>query len=315
MNKHKKYKRQEDNNKKTKPFVINLVIQLCILVMVITSTAIITTMIVAPKESNDYEIDTNVSAAVLEEPEEDVEEIEEFEVPKIFEKSSMQNALEKLAEDNKDVQEILKRADEYPEEILEVLCYEPEDKLIEFVKGYPDAGKKVYGDITKEEMMEEYPLLLQFDKRWGYYPYGKSNIARSGCGPTAISMISVALTGNKDNTPDKVADYAMENGYYIEDQGTAWSLFNRRLNDFGISGQILYVGEDNMKRALDAGHPILVSLGPGKFTKNGHLIVIVGYEKDKYIIRDPGSTKRSQKLWSFKELAPEMLNLWEFSPI
>ena len=38
-----------------------------------------------------------------------------------------------------------------------------------------------------------------------------------------------------------------------------------------------------MKAELDAGHPIVVNVGPGDFTDTGHFMVITGYDDGKRI--------------------------------
>lgn len=49
-------------------------------------------------------------------------------------------------------------------------------------------------------------------------------IGLSGCGPTCLSMVLLALTEDEEATPYEVARFSEENGYYVEGSGTAWSL-------------------------------------------------------------------------------------------
>lgn len=68
-----------------------------------------------------------------------------------------------------------------PSELLEMLERNPD--MADFVAGYPTADRKKVGSFSRDEIDADHPLLLQWDKRWGYYPYGESIIAVSGCGP------------------------------------------------------------------------------------------------------------------------------------
>ena len=85
--------------------------------------------------------------------------------------------------------------------------------------GYLIADKSAHGELTKKECEGKIPLLLQWDRRWGYVSYGSSDIGLSGCAPTCLSMVIVGLTGNRNATPDKIAEYAQENGYYLKGTG------------------------------------------------------------------------------------------------
>ena len=64
-------------------------------------------------------------------------------------------------------EEIYNSAQEYPEKLIAALCNNPE--MYEFVKGYPQSDGTVSGGISSQELDEDYPLFLQWDKRWGYY--------------------------------------------------------------------------------------------------------------------------------------------------
>ena len=81
------------------------------------------------------------------------------------------------------------------------------------------------------------PLLLQWDERWGYAIYRDNMIAINGCGPTALAMVAAGLTGDAGITPDRVARYAAEQGYYEGDAGTSWTLMTEGAAAFGVIGQ------------------------------------------------------------------------------
>lgn len=72
------------------------------------------------------------------------------------------------------------------------------------------------GSITSQENTESCMLFLQWDKRWGYVPYGQSNIGISECGPACLSMVLYGLTRDKNLTPDALAGQAMNGGSILK---------------------------------------------------------------------------------------------------
>lgn len=231
--------------------------------------------------------------------------------PKTMNSSEALETLESLIVQYPEFEEIYTNADQYPEDLIVALCNNPE--MYEFVKGYPDADTSVSGKFTSQELKEDYPLFLQWDERWGYVPYGGSMIGLAGCGPTCLSMVITALTDSETTTPAEVASYSMSNGYYVEGTGTAWSLMTEGVEHFGVTARELSLDEGVMKNALDQGHPIICSMGPGDFTAVGHFIVIYGYDEDGFKINDPNCVSRSEKRWSYEELSWQIRILWAYS--
>ena len=237
----------------------------------------------------------------------------EVAAPEKLEDSEVRQRLQQLAEQYEDYREIYERMDEYPIELLAALCNNEE--MLDFVKGYLDSNGSVTGGFSLLELAEEHPIILQWDKRWGYAPYGDSDIGMAGCAPTCLSMVVLQLTKDSGATPDKVADYAMENGYYLEGTGTAWSLMTEGGTAFGVKGEEIPLDEARINQALSQGHPVVLSLRPGDFTTEGHFIVLVEKQDGGYVVRDPNSRARSQKLWDYGTLEPQIKNLWEFQRI
>jgi len=50
----------------------------------------------------------------------------------------------------------------------------------------------------------------------------------------------------------------------------------------------------------------------GDFTTTGHIIAITGVSNGKFIINDPASVERSNKLWSYEKIEYQIRNLWSF---
>ncbi len=217
--------------------------------------------------------------------------------------------LDELAEDSEIIRRIREESYLYPDEMLEALANNPEMAL--FVEGYPSSDGEPKGGLTDAERKSEFPLFLQWDPRWGYAEYGDdSNIGLSGCGPTCLSMVLYSLLGEEEQTPDKIAKYAMENGYYMAGTGTAWALMQDYPATYGVEVRQCSASEWSMKNALDKGGLIICSMKPGDFTAGGHFIVIYAYDKEGFRVNDPNCVARSRICWSFDEIGKQIKNMW-----
>lgn len=158
----------------------------------------------------------------------------------------------------------------------------------------------------------EVPFLIQYDSRWAFHTYGDSAMGNTACGPTSLSMVAIGLTGNTEYTPTYVSDFAMNNGYYVNGSGTAWSLFTDGATYFGLIGEAIPLDKDTMCNRLNNGEEIIASMMAGDFTRGGHLIVIHGYGSGGFEVYDPSSIERSEKTWSFDRLNSQIAQLWSF---
>lgn len=174
------------------------------------------------------------------------------------------------------------------------------------------AGEDSTGGTSLNVKKGRIPLLMQYDSRWGNHLYGSGGMGNTGCGPTCLSMVAAGLTGNGDYSPDVVADFAEQNGYYIYGSGTSWSLFTEGADSFGLEGYELPLNESSMKTVLRQGGAVILSVSPGDFTFAGHFIVVSGYENGKYKICDPSSLRRSRELWSSDALLSQTVAAWGF---
>lgn len=215
-----------------------------------------------------------------------------------------------LSEKYPEFKPIYNNRNEYPQEIIKSLCNTPE--MIEFVKGYLDSGNKAKGGLTKKEKQAKIPLLIQWDKRWGYAPYGESDIGMAGCAPTCLSMVIVGLTHDDSVTPYEVAKYAQDNGYYVENTGTSWGLMTEGTADFGVDGREISLDRETVMSNLQQGNPIICSVRPGDFTTEGHFIVLTSAQNNKVKVNDPNSRSRS-RLWDYDKIEGQIKNLWAFS--
>lgn len=164
--------------------------------------------------------------------------------------------------------------------------------------------------MTKDYQAGEVPLLLQWDQRWGYYMYGSSFLGVDGCGPTSVSMVYIALTGDTYKNPYAIAKFSEENGYYAEGFGTSWLLMTEGIKKLGLYSQETVLSESAIQTQLDQGNYIICSVGPGDFTNTGHFLVIRGYTDKGFLINDPNSKKNSEKVWSYDKISTQIKNLW-----
>lgn len=201
----------------------------------------------------------------------------------------------------------------YPEQLLDMLARNEE--MLDYVSDFPQKKGTVSGNTVGEVQKGTFPLLLQWDKRWGYGEYGGSYIAINGCAPTALSMVVAGLTGKNSVTPYKIAKYAEKKGYYVEGVGTSWELMTKGSKHYGVQGTELGLSKDEIFHALEGGNPIICSMLPGDFTTEGHFIVLIGVKDGKIQVNDPNSRARSENLWNYDKLKGQIKNLWVFEEI
>lgn len=199
--------------------------------------------------------------------------------------------------------------EKYPIEILLSLAGNPE--MTDFAYGYLTTDGSVTGGFTEEEQPEDYPLFLQWDVRWGYMPYGERGVVgSSGCGPACLSMAVFYLTGNRECTPDAIAQYSLDEGHYIHGVGTAWALLDNYPTEYGLTVTHPYISEETIKAELDKHNILICSVRPGDFTSEGHFIVIYGYDENGFKINDPKCVYRSRLSWTYEQIKDDIKRIW-----
>ncbi|MEH2943902.1 C39 family peptidase [Lachnospiraceae bacterium KK002] len=213
------------------------------------------------------------------------------------------------AEAERCLQSLKEKGEDYPQELEEMLEHNPE--TADFVAGYPSRadylGKEI--DLTSDYQPGQVPLLMQWDRRWGYDSYGQEMVGVAGCGPTCMTMAYLYLTGDTAMNPRKMAAYAYDSGFYTE-AGTGWDFFIRGAGELGLSGRELPLGETQIKQALDQGGLVICSMRPGDFTTTGHFILLRSYDDNGFYVNDPNSRENSEKQWDFDTLSPQIKCLW-----
>lgn len=201
----------------------------------------------------------------------------------------------------------------YPESLIELLEKNPETK--QFVLDYPEK-KDIYGkiDVSGEITKGEIPYFMQWDERWGYRKYGNNFMAVNGCGPTCLSMVRCGLSGDKKWNPYKVAKMSEEEGYYVNGEGTSWTLMSSGAERIGLTVHQVTFSKEGIQDALEEGHPVICVVGPGDFTTTGHYLVLIGIDDNGEVkIKDPNRRKNTEKTWPIETLMSQIRNLWAYS--
>lgn len=206
--------------------------------------------------------------------------------------------------------QIVENTDAYPLELIDLALRNKE--TIPFVADYPWAHNQATSTNVQQDLQKgTIPLLLQWDKRWGYKRYGNQMMAINGCGPTCLSMVVSYLTQNGRYSPYYMAQYSEQNGYNC-DQGTSWQFMINGARACGVNARQISLDEDIIVSRLIHRQPIICSVSKGTFTSTGHFIVLSEYRNGKIKVLDPNSKKKSD-YYSFEELSSQIKNLWAYS--
>ena len=196
---------------------------------------------------------------------------------------------------------------QYPESLIDLLERNPETE--DFVLNYPfrkDVPKQTFAPDRSQGV----PLLMQWDKQWGYLKYGSDVVGITGCGPVCLAMAGYYVTGSADFSPERMVEFAAKNGYYSAGNGSSWTLISEGGGKLGLTVTEIPLVKKKIMDNLEAGHPIICAMGKGDFTTTGHYIVLAGTEDGLLRVNDPNSYANSEKLWSYEQLESQFRNLW-----
>lgn len=156
------------------------------------------------------------------------------------------------------------------------------------------------------------PYYCQYDKEWALKPYGNGTIKSSGCGPTCCAMIVSYFMKQRITPADIVSKIG--NKYYVSGAGSSWALYPGISREYGFNCRDLGKSMNKVVTELQAGHPVIASVGPGTFTKGGHFIVLTGVNKSGNItVNDPSHPEFCSKSFSPALITRESKNFWSFS--
>ena len=203
----------------------------------------------------------------------------------------------------------IKSSEDYPAILVETAEKCPQ--TIDYVYAYPEKHDKCFDiDLSAEAHGGSVPLFIQWDERWGYREYNESIIGLAGCGPTCLSMVTIYLTGDTTKDPLWMCQFAEAHQFNVPGSGSKWALISEGGRMLGLDVTQIPLDKDRIYRNLDVGNPIIVVVGPGDFTTDGHFLVLTGHDGDKITLNDPNSPTNSQKSWDYDTLAGQIQSLW-----
>lgn len=158
------------------------------------------------------------------------------------------------------------------------------------------------------------PYLYQIDPAYADEQYSNGPMRLQGCGPFALTMAYVDLTGDTSMGPVEMAAYSTKHGYSTDKNGTAWALMSDGVAGLGLSSESIPTSASSIRQALEAGKDVICVMGPGTFTRVGHYIALDGLDgTGNAIVHDSNSYARSQVTWSLDLIASEANAIWALS--
>lgn len=147
----------------------------------------------------------------------------------------------------------------------------------------------------------------QGEEPWADMPYGRDNIDRYGCGPTAMAMAVASLTG-EETDPAVMAEWCVAHGYWASRHGSYLSIVNGVGTAFGLTVESLDItSPEQLNRVLLSGTLIVALMGPGHFTSGGHFILLRGVTlTGEVLVADPNSVERSLTTWDAQLILDEL---------
>lgn len=177
--------------------------------------------------------------------------------------------------------------------------------------GEPEGPTSTPVDLWAKGSM---PYLYQTDPQWADVEYSGGVLSKQGCGPTALDMVYIYLTGDTSYDPAGMAAFATENGYSTDLNGSSWELMTTGAAKLGLTGTMVSATVDSLRAELEAGRPVICVMNPGTFTEVGHYIVLERLAEDgTAVVHDSNSVGRSMRTWSLDLICSEAAGAWSFT--
>lgn len=209
--------------------------------------------------------------------------------------------------------ELGREGSEVTNKIVKLAVSDPEavDYVVDFIGKYPQESAEPYTETVRKG---EVPRLYQWDERWAYVTYSSTTFGCTGCGPTSLSMVYMAVTGKNDKSPADMAQLASRDGFETEYEGTTNQFFVDEAAELGLDVSELDVSSAALSEALEQGMPVICNVGPGDFTLNGHFFVITSLNEDGTVnINDPFSSVNSAQSWDMDRILDQTIALYAYS--
>ena len=211
-----------------------------------------------------------------------------------------------------DAAALAQTGEHYQRKMLELAAKDPEalDYVADFPNRYPASSGSAYSDTVARGSV---PDLKQWDQRWGYVEYCGAALGSTGCCPTSLSMVYMALTGKTDKTPADMAALATADGYAVDGEGTIGEFLVDDAGKLGLACEEFSPSAESLVRYLKNGFVVIVNVGPGDFTDSGHFFVARGVSSDGSIqINDPYSSVNTAKTWDANAIANQSIMMYAF---
>ena len=207
---------------------------------------------------------------------------------------------------------LAKTGEHYQQKMLELAAKDPEalDYVADFPDRYPASSGAAYSDTVARGSV---PDLKQWDQRWGYVEYCGAALGSTGCCPTSLSMVYMALTGKTDKSPADMAALATADGYAVDGEGTIGDFLVDDAGKLGLACEEFSPSAASLVRYLKNGFVVIVNVGPGDFTDSGHFFVARDVSNDGTIqVNDPYSSVNTAKTWDANAIADQSIMMYAF---
>ena len=147
----------------------------------------------------------------------------------------------------------------------------------------------------------------QKDERWADLPFGTDTIGPYGCGPTVMAITVASLT-DTDTDPAIMAAWAAKHGYWARKAGSYLTIVSGTAKSFGLKSESFTSRDaDAVLDALSQGKMLIALMGPGRFTTNGHFLLLRGVTMSgQVLIADPNSPENSLTAWDPQVILDEL---------
>ena len=176
------------------------------------------------------------------------------------------------------------------------------------------ADEAYKNDIQMEGNSMGIPEMYQYLGAWADYPYGDGTIRDSGCAIACLAMVTSYMKSSVI-TPLDIVDFT-GNRYYVDGVGSSWSIFPAVASHYGYNCSSLGKDAKAIISALESGHPVIASMGPGTFTSTGHFIVLKGITEDgRILVNDPNdsaSKNYNRTEFNLNLILSQGKNFWRF---